>query len=164
MPHYYGPGIWSNIYSFVALCVFPSCLQWDYKWKWEDNLCGQVGPNLIISFQSGFFFSVYNVFYASLGKHFEFDVDVAFCCECVCVCIWKYLNMRDSKEIILVLMILNFIECMSMGLESCSICNYRCCQILIIQYYDKSYVLLLHLFSVTNHWNVFEDINCCIQC
>lgn len=55
MPHYYGPGIWSNIYSFVALCVFPSCLQWDYKWKWEDNLCGQVGPNLIISFQSGFF-------------------------------------------------------------------------------------------------------------
>lgn len=110
------------------------------------------------------FFSVYNVFYASLGKHFEFDVDVAFCCECVCVCIWKYLNMRDSKEIILVLMLLNFIECMSMGLESCSICNYRCCQILIIQYYDKSYVLLLHLFSVTNHWIVFEDINCCIQC
>lgn len=85
MPHYYGPVIWSNIYSFVALCVFPSCLQWDYKWKWEDNLCGQVGPNLIISFQSGFFFSVYNVFYASLGKHFEFDVDVAFCYECVCV-------------------------------------------------------------------------------
>lgn len=98
MPHYYGPGIWSNVYSFVALCVFPSCLQWDYKWKWEDNLCGQVGPNLIISFQSGFFFSVYNVFYASLGKHFEFDVDVAFCCECVCVCIWKYLNMRDSRN------------------------------------------------------------------
>lgn len=98
MPHYYGPGILSNIYSFVALCVFPSCLQWDYKWKWEDNLCGQVGPNLIISFQSGFFFSVYNVFYASLGKHFEFDVDVAFCCECVCVCIWKYLNMRDSRN------------------------------------------------------------------
>lgn len=98
MPHYYGPGIWSNIYSFVALCVFPSCLQWDYKWKWEDNLCGQVGPNLIISFQSGFFFSVYNVFYASLGKHFEFDVDVAFCYECVCVCIWKYLNMRDSRN------------------------------------------------------------------
>lgn len=31
------------------------------------------------------FFSVYNVFYASLGKHFEFDVDVAFCYECVCV-------------------------------------------------------------------------------
>lgn len=98
MPHYYGPGIWSNVYSFVALCVFPSCLQWDYKWKWEDNLCGQVGPNLIISFQSGFFFSVYNVFYASLGKHFEFDVDVAFCYECVCVCIWKYLNMRDSRN------------------------------------------------------------------
>lgn len=98
MPHYYGPGIWSNIYSFVALCVFPSCLQWDYKWKWEDNLCGQVGPNLIISFQSGFFFSVYNVFYASLGKHFEFDVDVAFCCECVCTGIWKYLNMRDSRN------------------------------------------------------------------
>lgn len=97
------------------------------------------------------FFSVYNVFYASLGKHFEFDVDVAFCYECVCTGIWKYLNMRDSKEIILVLMILNFIECMSMGLESCSICNYRCCQILIIQYYDKSYVHLVHLFSVTNH-------------
>lgn len=44
------------------------------------------------------FFSVYNVFYASLGKHFEFDVDVAFCYECVCTGIWKYLNMRDSRN------------------------------------------------------------------
>lgn len=163
MPHYYGPGIWSNVYSFVALCVFPSCLQWDYKWKWEDNLCGQVGPNLIISFQSGFF-SLCTMYFMLLWGNI---LNLMFLLPSVmsaCVCVYGNTWIWEIQEIILVLMILNFIECMSMGFESCSICNYRCCQILIIQYYDKSYVLLLHLFSVTNHWNVFEDINCCIQC
>lgn len=163
MPHYYGPGIWSNIYSFVALCVFPSCLQWDYKWKWEDNLCGQVGPNLIISFQSGFF-SLCTMYFMLLWGNILNLMLMLPSVMSACVPVYGNTWIWEIQEIILVLMILNFIECMSMDLESCSICNYRCCQILIIQYYDKSYVLLLHLFSVTNHWNVFEDINCCIQC
>lgn len=163
MPHYYGPGIWSNIYSFVAFCVFPSCLQWDYKWKWEDNLCGQVGPNLIISFQSGFF-SLCTMYFMLLWGNILNLMLMLPSVMSACVCVYGNTWIWEIQEIILVLMILNFIECMSMGLESCSICNYRCCQILIIQYYDKSYVLLAHLFSVTNHWNVFEDINCCIQC
>lgn len=163
MPHYYGPGIWSNIYSFVALCVFPSCLQWDYKWKWEDNLCGQVGPNLIISFQSGFF-SLCTMYFMLLWGNILNLMLMLPSVMSACVCVYGNTWIWEIQEIILVLMILNFIECMSMDLESCSICNYRCCQILIIQYYDKSYVLLLHLFSVTNHWNVFGDINCCIQC
>lgn len=97
MPHYYGPGIWSNIYSFVALCVFPSCLQWDYKWKWEDNLCGQVGPNLIISFQSGFF-SLCTMYFMLLWGNILNLMLMLPSVMSACVCIWKYLNMRDSRN------------------------------------------------------------------
>lgn len=97
MPHYYGPGIWSNVYSFVALCVFPSCLQWDYKWKWEDNLCGQVGPNLIISFQSGFF-SLCTMYFMLLWGNILNLMLMLPSVVSACVCIWKYLNMRDSRN------------------------------------------------------------------
>lgn len=97
MPHYYGPGIWSNVYSFVALCVFPSCLQWDYKWKWEDNLCGQVGPNLIISFQSGFF-SLCTMYFMLLWGNILNLMLMLPSVMSACVCIWKYLNMRDSRN------------------------------------------------------------------
>lgn len=97
MPHYYGPGIWSNIYSFVALCVFPSCLQWDYEWKWEDNLCGQVGPNLIISFQSGFF-SLCTMYFMLLWGNILNLMLMLPSVMSACVCIWKYLNMRDSRN------------------------------------------------------------------
>lgn len=97
MPHYYGPGIWSNVYSFVALCVFPSCLQWDYKWKWEDNLCGQVGPNLIISFQSGFF-SLCTMYFMLLWGNILNLMLMLPSVMSAWVCIWKYLNMRDSRN------------------------------------------------------------------
>lgn len=97
MPHYDGPGIWSNVYSFVALCVFPSCLQWDYKWKWEDNLCGQVGPNLIISFQSGFF-SLCTMYFMLLWGNILNLMLMLPSVMSACVCIWKYLNMRDSRN------------------------------------------------------------------
>lgn len=97
MPHYYGPGIWSNVYSFVALCVFPSCLQWDYKWKWEDNLCGQVGPNLIISFQSGFF-SLCTMYFMLLWGNILNLMLMLPSVVSACVCVWKYLNMRDSRN------------------------------------------------------------------
>lgn len=149
------------IYSFIALCVFLSCLQWDYKWKRVDNLCGQVGPNLIISFQSGLVSLCTMFFFCFFGETF---LIWRSCCLLLRVCVYGNACIWVIQEIILVLMILNFIECMSMGLESCSICNYRCCKIFIIQYYEKSHVLLLHLFSVTNHWIVLGDINCCIQC
>lgn len=128
MTYYYGPGMWSNIYSIIALCVFASCLQWDYKWKRVDNHCGQFGPNLIIPFQSGFVFlgSMYflllsgntlNLTYMSLSVRYK----------CVYVygnaCTWVNQEITLSIDDILyiystnlhvhIVHVLNLTECMS---------------------------------------------------
>lgn len=123
MPHYYGPGIWSNVYSFVALCVFPSCLQWDYKWKWEDNLCGQ---NLIISFQSGFF-SLCTMYFMLLGETFWIW---CWCCLLLWVRVCVYMEILEYERFKRNYFSINDIELYRMHVHGSWILQYLQLQVL----------------------------------